>query len=267
MTMLDVLLRWLFTLLIDASRYFVAAGLAFAIFWVWGRERFAARRVLGRSPDQGAMLHDLRWSVSTVVVFSLVGVMVYFSGLAGWLQRRDGGIAALGWPWFLGSIVLLVVLQDTYFYWTHRAMHHPRLYRAFHHVHHAGRTPSPWTAYAFAVPEALVHAAFVPAVWVFLPLHELAVFVFLLFMIGRNVLGHLSIELNAPGFTRHPFWGVFTTTTHHSLHHAHAGFDFGLYFTFWDRVMGTTHPRYHETFEDAAAGASTAHLGTEAIPD
>lgn len=254
MTMLDLLLRWLFSLFIDASRYFVAAGLAFAVFWVWGRERFRARRVLGRAPDGVSMVHDLRWSVSTILVFSIFGVAVYYGGLAGWLQRYDGDIGELGWPWALSSIAVLVVLQDTYFYWTHRAMHHPALYRLFHRVHHTGKTPSPWTSYAFAVPEALVHAAFVPLVWFFLPLHELSVFVFLLFMIARNVLGHLSVELCAPGFTRHPIWGLFTTTTHHSLHHAHAGFDFGLYFTFWDRVMGTTHPRYHETFERAAKG-------------
>lgn len=254
MTPLDVLLRWLFTLFVDGARYFIAAGTAFALFWVWGRERFRARRVLGRAPEAAAMLHDLRWSVSTLFVFSLFGVVTYLGGLAGHLQRHDGDVGELGWPWFLGSIGVLIVLQDAYFYWTHRAMHHPRLYGLFHRVHHVGKTPSPWSAYAFAVPEAMVHAAFVPLVWRFLPLHELSVFVFLLFMITRNVLGHLSIEVCAPGFSRHPVWGIFTTTTHHALHHAHAGFDFGLYFTFWDRLMGTTHPRYHETFERAARG-------------
>lgn len=240
--------RWLFILAIDAARYFIPAAIAFAVFWVWGRERFRAHRIReGRSP----IAHDVAHSLATVVVFSIVGVLVWSAGQLGILWRYDA-IADHGWPWFLATIAILIVLQDTYFYWTHRAMHHPRLYAHFHRAHHEAKTPSPWTAYAFAIPEALVHAAFVPLVWLFVPMHELAVFAFLVFMILRNVHGHLSIELCSSGFTRHPILGWLTTTTHHSLHHAHAACHFGLYSTFWDRLMGTTHPRYHETFERVA---------------
>lgn len=243
--------RWLVALAFDGARYYLPTFAAAFVFWRWRRDRYDARRVLGRAPSEETMLHDLRWSTATVLVFSATGTIVYFAGQAGILRRYDE-IAEHGWPWLFASIVVLLVLQDAYFYWTHRAMHHPRLYPRFHRVHHEARTPSPFTSYAFAVPEALVHAAFVPLVWLVLPLHELAVFVFLLVMIARNVQGHLSIELQAPGTTRHPVWGWLTTTTHHCLHHEHAGFDFGLYSTFWDRVMGTEHPRYHEVFERAA---------------
>jgi sterol desaturase/sphingolipid hydroxylase (fatty acid hydroxylase superfamily) len=237
--------RWLISLAIDAARYFVPASIAFALLWVWGRDRFRHRRIReGRSP----IAHDIARSVSTIFVFSLVGVSVWALGNAGIVRRYDQ-VAERGWPWLFASIALLIVLQDAYFYWTHRAMHHPRLYRVFHRAHHEAKTASPWTAYAFAVPEALVHAAFVPLVWLVVPMHELAVLAFLVFMIVRNVHGHLSIELGPSGLSRHPFWGWHTTTTHHALHHAHAGFNFGLYSTFWDRLMGTTHPRYHETYE------------------
>jgi lathosterol oxidase len=250
MTAHDILHRWLFTLAIDGARYFIPASIAFVVFWVWGRERFRHRRIrTGHSP----IAHDLAHSASTLVVFSIVGVLVWLGGNAGILRRYDD-IAERGWLWLGTSVLVLVVLQDAWFYWTHRAMHHPRLYRLFHRAHHEAKTASPWTSYAFAIPEALVHAAFVPLVWLFLPMHELAVFAFLVFMIVRNVHGHLSIELYPSGFSRHRFWGWHTTTTHHALHHAHAGFNFGLYSTFWDRLMGTTHPRYHDTFERAAQG-------------
>lgn len=29
---------------------------------------------------------------------------------------------------------------------------------------------------------------------------------------------------------------------HHDLHHAQAGWNYGLYFTWWDRLMGAEHP-------------------------
>ena len=72
-------------------------------------------------------------------------------------------------------------------------------------------------------------------------------------MIARNVMGHLSMELMPSGSTRHPTWGLFTTTTHHGLHHKRANANYGLYFTFWDRVMGTTDARYDQEFEAVAS--------------
>ena len=248
---------WLVSLAVDSARYVVAAGLAFLVFWVLGRERFRHRLIQGAFPRAARMVHDVKWSASTVVIFSLVGLGVFYGGRCG-LLRRYTDVAQYGWAWLALSVVVLAVLQDTYFYWTHRAMHHRLLYRVFHRVHHRSTNPSPWTAYAFAPAEALVHAAFLPLVWAVLPLHDAAVFGFLAFMIGFNVFGHLSMELRAPGTTRHPVLGWQNTTTHHALHHQSFRSNFGLYFTFWDRVMGTEHPDYDATFERIASAPGPA---------
>ena len=40
--------------------------------------------------------------------------------------------------------------------------------------------------------------------------------------------------------------------THHDLHHQGPRWNFGLYFTLWDRLMGTEHPDYVIRFEAAA---------------
>jgi sterol desaturase/sphingolipid hydroxylase (fatty acid hydroxylase superfamily) len=249
----DPLTVWLLSYAVDLARYALIAGPAFLFFWVWGRERFRSRLVQGDYTGRRLMLHDLGWSMSTVLVFSLAGVAVFYGGKWGLLRRYES-IAEHGWAWFALSVVLLIVLQDAYFYWTHRAMHRPAIFRAVHRVHHVSRNPSPWTAYAFSPIEAIVHALFVPLAWLVLPLHQGAVFLFLLFMVTRNVLGHLSIELYPRGFTRDSFWKWHTTTTHHALHHRHSHANFGLYFTFWDRLMGTTHQDYDTSF-DRVAGA------------
>ncbi len=243
--------QWLIVLAVDAVRYLVAASGAFFLFWVWGRERFRRRLIPPAFPRVEKLIHDMKWSASTVVVFSLIGVTSLYAGRAG-ILRRYPDVSEYGVAYLAFSVVLLIVLQDTYFYWTHRAMHHPLLYRWFHRIHHASTSPSPWTAYAFSPLEAAVHAAFVPLLWFFVPLHEAAVFLFMIFMLARNVLGHLSMELYPSGFTRGAFWGWHTTTTHHGLHHQHFRTNYGLYFTFWDRLMGTTHARYHEEFERVA---------------
>jgi hypothetical protein len=56
-----------------------------------------------------------------------------------------------------------------------------------------------------------------------------------------------------------------TTTTHHDLHHAQPDSNFGLYFTWWDRWMGTENPGLQAAFARAAFSRATAgaHAGAE----
>jgi sterol desaturase/sphingolipid hydroxylase (fatty acid hydroxylase superfamily) len=246
--MTELLAAWGTALALDTGRYFVVAGVAFVVFWRWGRGRFRRRLVHGVFATTTDMRREVRYSASTILVFSLVGVALVYGTRAGIFRIYDA-IDERGWLYFALTIVLLPILHDMYFYWTHRAMHHPRLYRHVHRVHHLSTNPSPWTAYAFAPAEAIVHALFVPIVVTIVPVHIASLFVFLFFMIVRNVIGHLGIELLPRGFTRSPWLAWSTTTTHHCMHHRRVGANFGLYFTWWDRAMRTTDAAYEQTFE------------------
>jgi lathosterol oxidase len=248
---------WAVMLAFDGGRYVIAAGAAFLVFWVWGRERWRHRLIQHEYPADKHLRRELAYSASTAVIFSVVGVILRYGAQYGVFRVYDD-VRAYGWAYFAFSVLLLPVLQDTYFYWTHRAMHHPLLFRYVHRVHHLSTNPSPLAAYAFAPLEALVQAAYVPLVALFIPVHTVALFVFLAFMILRNVLGHLGMELMPRGFTRSRFWRWSTTTTHHSHHHRHFGTNYGLYLTVWDRLMGTTHPGYEEAFEEVASRPAPA---------
>jgi sterol desaturase/sphingolipid hydroxylase (fatty acid hydroxylase superfamily) len=255
---------WIRILGFDFSRYAIPTLFAFGVFWVWGRERFRGRLVFGRYAPARRLWHDIGWSMSTVLIFSGVGLLSWYGGRVGILQRYEP-IDRYGWPWFVGSILVVIVLQDAWFYWTHRLMHHPKLFRRIHRIHHRSTDTSPFTAYAFSPLEALVHAIFVPLVWLLVPVHEIAMFLFLLFMITRNVLGHLAIELFPSGFTASWLGRLSTTTTHHALHHRRPSSNFGLYFTCWDRLAGTEDRDYQATFDrvtqSPAKSTTTTALG------
>jgi lathosterol oxidase len=77
---------------------------------------------------------------------------------------------------------------------------------------------------------------------------------FSLHQIVRNAHGHAAVETLPRGFARHWFWGRFTTTTHHHLHHERARGNDGLWFTWWDRLCGTELPEYLNRY-DQATGA------------
>jgi sterol desaturase/sphingolipid hydroxylase (fatty acid hydroxylase superfamily) len=38
------------------------------------------------------------------------------------------------------------------------------------------------------------------------------------------------------------------TPTHHAMHHEKMRGNYGIYFNFWDRLMGTNHPHYEVRF-------------------
>jgi len=166
------------------------------------------------------------------------------------------------------QFALIVVLHDAYFYWAHRAMHTKRLFKATHLHHHKSRTPTPWTAYSFSVSEAAIEAAFVPIFLLVvsqlgIAFAGLAMFLFLWNMIIRNVMGHAGHELFPAGWLDIPVLRWISTTTHHDLHHS-SGHNFGFYFTWWDKWMGTEHPRYAEEFNKNAQPIRLPTIGRKA---
>jgi len=238
---------WPLNFAVDLLRYLIPASIAFFVLWRWKWDALAHRRIQARRPHARVFAREIRYSIATAAIFALVGVAVRDLAHAGVLHIYDR-VDRYGWPYWIASIVLAILIHDTYFYWTHRAMHHPRLYRIVHRVHHLSTTPSPWAAYAFGPVEAVVAALVLPLILLVVPMHISAIFVFLLYMIAMNVIGHLGIELYPHGFARNWWTRWYSTSTHHNLHHRDFRGNYGLYFTWWDRAMGTQHPEYEATY-------------------
>lgn len=229
-------------------RFMVLAGLSYWLLWQRGSPRIARLKIQPGRPPARDMRRDLALTTQTLVIFSLMTLFVRYAHEHGW-ARLYFDIQDYGWAYFLFSIVLSLVLHDAYFYWTHRLFHTKWLMRHVHAVHHRARNPSPWSSFAFHPLEATVQYGIVPLLVLLMPLHPMAIIVFALLMAVITVIGHIGYELYPPGTTRHPVWGMLNTSTHHNMHHNFVHFNFGLYFNLWDRLMGTNHPRYHDTFD------------------
>jgi sterol desaturase/sphingolipid hydroxylase (fatty acid hydroxylase superfamily)/uncharacterized protein (DUF2147 family) len=228
---------------IEAGRYVLTAGLFSLIIWAFWRAHYAARKIQTRNASAADYRREVFASLRTALIFSIIGFGMYYASRAGWLTIYED-FSVRGPLYFVVTLLAMIVAQDAYFYWTHRAMHHPRLFRTFHHTHHKSKTPTPWTAYAFDVPEAIVVVAFVPLWAAIVPMHDLAIFTFVTWQIVRNVMGHAGVELYPVAGKPSRLFGWWNTTTHHDLHHQNGRSNFGLYFTWWDRLMGTEHPDY-----------------------
>ncbi|PJK28082.1 sterol desaturase family protein [Minwuia thermotolerans] len=245
---------WPRILLTDTARYFVfAAPAALLIALAGGR---ASRwRIQNRRPGLRDRRREIGFSLLTAIVFSLNGFfLVYGLDWLGLAELRSGNCALT----ITIETVVLIVLHDAYFYWMHRALHWRPLFRAAHVTHHRSRTPSPWAAYAFAPLEALLEAAFLPiALLAAGGLETVSISIFIVHMMARNVMGHCGHEFLPRRWVNWPLTRWLTTPTHHDIHHELGRWNYGLYFTWWDRWMNTEHPAYPERFRAAAAGRAT----------
>jgi Delta7-sterol 5-desaturase len=240
---------WSVMFMMDFGRYLIAAGLVYCLFWLVLRQRLAHRKIQPGNPEFRQMSMEFRYSILTVAIFATVGVGTYFGGQAGIFkvipEFRSGDTAYL-----IGSTLLMIVLHDTYFYWTHRLMHHPRLFRWVHLRHHLSRRPTPWAAYSFAPAEAVIEAAFSALFLLLVPMHELGLFIWLGHQILRNAIGHSGIEIFPRSWVGNRWLDWTNAVTHHDLHHSQFRYNYGLYFSWWDRLMGTENPNYRKRFEE-----------------
>ena len=64
-----------------------------------------------------------------------------------------------------------------------------------------------------------------------------------------NVYGHLGFEIYPKGLNKHWLGRWMNTSVNHNMHHQFFKGNYGLYFTFWDRMMNTLDKDYENNFE------------------
>ena len=230
-------------------RYFLVAGGVYGFFYSPFSQAFRNHDTPPRSPDWGAILHDIKLSLISAGVFALVASAILSSYDAG-LTRLYSDPRQYG-LWYLGiSYGGVLMLQDTYFYFTHRLFHHPKLFRWFHQGHHRSRYPTPWTSFAFDPLEAIGQSLFLVGVVWLIPLHFITVIALLTTMTIWAVVNHLGLDRLPAVFPHYLLGNWVIGPAHHSIHHLKYTVHYGLYFTFWDRLLGTQDPEYKKQMDD-----------------
>jgi Delta7-sterol 5-desaturase len=246
----------------DFGRYLIATTLIAGLVWLLRRSPIGGRKIQPREARFSDVRREVLASVQTCLVYVAVGIFVAWGIRNGVLLRHEESVS---WGVDLATLAAMIGVHDAYFYWSHRAMHHPKLFKTFHRHHHRSITPTPFAAYAFALPEAFVMAIFMPIWLAIVPTSVWVIVVFLNVMIVRNAMGHAGFELHPRWWLATPFTRWISTTTHHDLHHAGSfNHNYGFYFTFWDRLMGTEHPDYALRFADVTGRGRAARKGAPA---
>lgn len=239
--------RSVFTTAEVGARYLLFAGAAWILGYRLFRNRWVHRKIIAHFPKASDIRRELGYSMSTLVIFGLVGAATIMASRAGHTQMY-WKVSDHGRGWLFGSVACAILVHDTYFYWTHRLMHHRLLFPVFHRVHHLSTNPSPWASYAFAPAEAVVEAGIFPVVALVMPIHPMAFGMVMLWQILFNVAGHTGFEFHPRWLMDSPLRFLVNTPTNHVMHHEKMRGNYGLYFNCWDRLMRTNLPDYESRF-------------------
>ncbi|HYV49408.1 MAG TPA: sterol desaturase family protein [Myxococcaceae bacterium] len=207
-----------------------------ATWWEFHSPSVIARRIQG--PARMVPWEEWRGRIPLIAANLLVLLALSVAGvwrnlaLFTWEVRSPAVFAAV--------FLLMLVLDDAYFYAYHRALHQvPFLYRTIHRIHHRAYAPVPldyiyvhpleWALGAIGIVIGLLATH----LW----LGRIPILPFLAYNLFRNVR-ELIIHSGLPsGVLRH--LKVLGLTEHHDLHHARLQGNYGSMLHLWDMLFRT----------------------------
>ncbi|MGZ8336260.1 MAG: sterol desaturase family protein [Allosphingosinicella sp.] len=226
-----ILVSMLAMTFIVGGRYLAVSG-AFA----WLTRLRAPGLYRGLDPQ---IRREIGWSLASAGIYGApAGLLAWGWQEYGWTRVYTAVDQYPLW-WLPASALVYLLLHDAWFYWTHRWMHRPRLFRVAHAVHHASRPPTAWAAMSFHPLEAITGAVVIPALVLLIPIHAGALLVVLMVMTLMGVTNHMGWELFPRRLVRGRAGAWLITASHHQRHHQQYGCNYGLYFRFWDHLCGT----------------------------
>ena len=245
----SILLFTSINFLIIFLRYVLVSSIFQFVFSVLLKNKYAGRRISQalRKPNQSRK--EITWSAITSFIFTLS-----FLGMIWLYENGETAIYTDLFEYGIGylpvSLLLAMLIHEAYYYFLHRWMHRPKIFKLFHYVHHDSIVTSPWTAFSFHPFESILQALIVPVIIILVPMHFGVIFFMLILMTVTATINHLHIEIYPRGFAKNWFGKWWIGSSHHSLHHSKYRFNYGLYFTFMDRLFKTESPDYLELFEE-----------------
>lgn len=241
-------IQWWHVMISLSLRYLMFSGVAYIVFYIWRRPALCRFKIQPAFPKSTTVRTELLFSMITILIFALAFYGIVFSPLRAYtLIYTDFHEYSV--IYFVLSFVLVILIHDTYFYWIHRLMHWRTIFKYVHHIHHRSHNPTPLAAFSFHPIEAVLEIGFLPIIVFILPIHNLVLLLFGIYMILHNVVGHLGFELFPERFGNSRLFRWINTSTHHNMHHHYGVGNYGLYFNLWDRLAGTNHGHYEEEFK------------------
>ena len=215
---------------INVSFFFLGGGLFHVLIHRGCAATVARRRHQPKKRQTRAMIRGKLPLVlfNGILLNGIVGAGIALSsgphGAAYWHSRRHGLIYSA-----LSTVGLFFFYHFALFYF-HRAMHRPRLFRAFHHLHHRFKAPKFLDALYEHPLEALYGALVLIAPLFLFPVSLYGYLLFFAVVGVHEIVDHSGIDLDLPLLSR---------SRHHDDHHRRSNCYYGQLLPVLDRAHGS----------------------------
>ena len=189
----------------------------------------------------GNQVHDnMFWSLTSGVAqltgFQVVTMWLMANGYAPTITFTENSV------WFVVSIMLLPIWSAFHFYWVHRLLHVPFLYKRVHALHHRNVVIGPWSGFAMHPVEHFLYISSLCIHWV-VASHPIHLIWHVIYLGPGAAMTHTGYEDLLIRNKRRLALGTF----YHTLHHKYYECNYGNQEMPWDRWFGT----FHDGTEDA----------------
>ena len=185
---------------------------------------------------------NMFWSLASgVTVWSMYEIIIMWGFANGYGFMFDFSDNRV---WFVALFFLLPFWQAFAFYWIHRALHWPPLYRIAHVIHHRNTNIGPWSGNSM---HPIEHVLWLSSVLIHLVIasHPIHVLFFQLSQVISAITNHSGFESIMVRDKNKIAMGDFF----HQLHHRYYECNYGSIETHWDKLFGTFHDGTDEGLE------------------
>jgi len=148
-------------------------------------------------------------------------------------------ISKYGIPYAIFAFLLIFFVGDAWFYWAHRFLHHPKIYKYIHAVHHRSLDVNPFSSNSFHVLESLLLTLWIIPILLIFPIPTVALGINQGLGTFNNIKSHLGYELYPKFFSKIFPLNLLVTGTNYNLHHTKYNGNYGLQLRLWDMFFGT----------------------------
>jgi 4-alpha-methyl-delta7-sterol-4alpha-methyl oxidase len=164
--------------------------------------------------------------------------------VASWPLLRHSGVHAGPVPaWYVvaGQLLFFIYLDDFLYYWFHRGMHAPWLYKRIHGWHHRIVTPWAVTGHYMHPIEYVLTGTLALAGPLLVGAHVVTLWIWLAFRQWEAAEGHCGYDFR---WTPTHLLPLNDGAVHHDAHHAMVRGNYAGFFPWTDAVFGTLARNY-----------------------
>jgi sterol desaturase/sphingolipid hydroxylase (fatty acid hydroxylase superfamily) len=224
-------------------------ALVYVVVWKLLKRQLQTWRIqIKERVDSKQIKSELINSLFTLTVSTLFVTVIYLLKTMGYTKMYTD---INEYPKFFayGGFLIFLILDDTWFYWMHRLLHHPRIFKYIHRTHHKSIDVNPFTSLSFHWAETLLLTIWIVPVSMIFPMYLPAFGILQIWGLVDNIKSHLGYEF-FPSWWNKSLGKLMTSSTHHNMHHSKFNGNYGVHFRIWDKLLGTEFKDYEKTFDE-----------------